>query len=114
VEAAGITLGLPYSRLLNYGWGRVEGMTDTDKGGMANVSYVTPGYIEALRLPVVKGRAFTDSDQPASVPVVIVNERFVARYYKDQDVIGKHIRLAGAQREIVGVVANARATSSGL
>ena len=52
VEAAGVTLGLPYTRLLNMGFGRVEGATADDKGGMTNVSYVTPGYFEALRLPV--------------------------------------------------------------
>lgn len=114
VEAAGVTLGLPYTRLLNLGFGRVEGATDKDKGGMTNLSYVTPGYVEALRLPIRAGRAFTDSDQADSVPVAIVNEEFVRRYYKGQDVVGLHIRVAGGARQIVGVVANARATSSGL
>ena len=114
VEAAGISLGLPYTRLLNMGFARVEGATADDKGGMTNLSYVTPGYIEALRIPVKRGRAFADSDRSDSLPVVIVNEQFVERYYKGQDLIGKHIRVAGAVREIVGVIGNARATSSGL
>jgi predicted permease len=114
VEAAGVTLGLPYSRLLNMGWGRIEGATPDDKGGVTNVSYVTPGYVEALRLPVRGGRAFTDTDQTESAPVAIVNEEFVRRFYKGRDVIGLHIQVAGARREIVGVVGNARATSSGL
>ena len=114
VEAAGITLGLPYSRLLNMGFGRVEGATADDKGGMTNLSYITPGYIEALRIPVRKGRAFTDADRSDSLPVAIVNDEFVRRYYKDQEVVGKHLRVAGAVREIVGVIGNARATTSGL
>jgi predicted permease len=114
VEAAGVSLGLPYTRLLNLGFGRVEGATQEDKGGMTNVSYITPGFIEALRLPLRKGRAFADSDNRDSVPVAIVNEEFVRRYYKGQDVVGLHILTAGARREIVGVVGNARATSSGL
>ena len=114
VEAAGVTLGLPYTRLLNWGFARVEGATDTDKGGMTNVSYVTPGYVEALRLPLRKGRAITEDDRADSPPVVVVNEEFVERYYKGKEIVGLHIRLAGAQREIVGVVGNARATSSGL
>jgi predicted permease len=114
VEAAGVALGLPYSRLLNLGFARVEGATPEAKGGMTNLSYITPGYVEALRLPIRKGRVFSDADRSDSMPVAIVNEEFVRRYYKDQDVVGLHIRVAGGPREIVGVVANARATSSGL
>ncbi len=114
VEAAGVTLGLPYTRLLNLRFGRIEGATPQDTGGMTNVSYITPGYVEALRLPVRTGRAFADADRADSVPVAIVSEEFVRRYYKGQEAVGLHIRIAGADREIVGVVANARATASGL
>jgi predicted permease len=114
VEAAGVALGLPYTRLLNLGFGRIEGATPEDKGGMTNLSYITPGYVEALRLPIRRGRAFADSDRADSAPVAIVNEEFVRRYYKGQEAVGLHIRIAGADREIVGVVANARATASGL
>jgi putative ABC transport system permease protein len=114
VEAAGVTLGLPYTRLLNLGFGRVEGATAEDKGGMTNLSYITPGYVEALRLPIRQGRAFADSDRADSPLVAIVNEEFVRRYYRGKDVVGLHIRVAGGPREIVGVVASARATSSGL
>jgi putative ABC transport system permease protein len=114
VEAAGVTLGLPYTRLLNNWFGRVEGATDDDKGGMTNVSYVTPGYFEALRVPLRDGRLFASVDTTESLPVAIVNEQFAKRFYKDRDIRGLHIRVADAVREVVGVVANARATSSGL
>jgi predicted permease len=114
VEAAGITLGLPYTRLLNMGFGRVEGRTEENKGGMTNLGYITPGYLEALRVPLRKGRMLTAADQADAPPVAIVNERFVERHYKGQNVIGLHIRIANAEREIVGVIGNARATSSGL
>ena len=114
VEAAGITLGTPYTRLLNMGWGRVEGATPEDKGGMTNLSYITPGYIEALRVPLRKGRLFTDADTAQAPQVAIVNDLFVERYFKGQDVLGRHIRIAGGPREIVGVIGNARATHSGL
>ncbi len=114
VEAAGVALGLPYTRLLNLGFSRVEGATAEDKGGMTNVSYITPGYVEALRLPVRRGRTFTEADRADSAPVAFVNEEFVRRYYRDRDVLGLHVRIVGAVREIVGVVGNARATASGL
>lgn len=114
VEAAGITLGLPYTRLLNFGWARVEGATPDDRGGMTNVSYITPGYLEALRIPLRQGRLVTEADQASAPPVVVVNEEFVRKFYRDKDVVGLHIRFAGSEREIVGVVGNVRATSSGL
>ena len=114
VVAAGVTLGLPYTRLLNMGWGRVEGATPDDRGGMANLSYVTPGYFDALRVPVRAGRGFTDADAADSMPVAVVNEEFARRFYQNQPVVGLHVAVAGMKREIVGVVGNTRATSSGL
>ena len=114
VESAGVTLGLPYTRLLNMGWGRVEGATPEDRGGMTNLSYITPGYLEALRVPVRAGRAFNDADTAESMPVAVVNEEFVNRYYRGQEVVGLHISAAGARRQIVGVVGSTRVTSSGL
>ena len=114
VAAAGISLGLPYTRLLNLGWARVEGATAENAGGATNLSYVTPGYFEALRVPLRKGRDFADADAADALPVAIVNEEFVRRFYKNTDVVGLHIRVAGAPRQIVGVVGNTRVTSSGL
>ena len=114
IEAAGVTLGLPYTRLLNLGWKRVEGYDPVEKYLNANVSYVTPGYVEALRLPLRRGRALNDSDRDGAAPVVVVNEEFAKRFYKGADIVGMHISVSGTVREIVGIVGNARATSSGL
>jgi predicted permease len=114
VESAGVSLGLPYTRLLNNGFGRVEGATGEDKGGMANMTYVTPGYFEALRVPLRAGRSFTAADRPDAVLVAVVNDQFAKRFYKDRDVVGLHIRVDGVAREIVGVIGNTRTTPSGL
>jgi ABC-type antimicrobial peptide transport system permease subunit len=79
---------------------------------MTNLSYVTPGYIEALRVPLRGGRTFNDADAATAPFVAIVNEEFARRYYKGQQILGRRIAVAG-EREVVGVVGNARATSSG-
>lgn len=113
VQAAGVSLGLPYTRLLNLGFKRADGPMDGNQGGMTNLSYITPGYLETLRIPVREGRAFTPSDAATAPPVAIVNEEFVKKYFRDQAVLGRRITAAGAPREIVGVVGNARSTSSG-
>ena len=78
---------------------------------------VTPGYFRALGLRVVAGRLLDDRDRPGALPVVVVNESFVRRYYPGQNAIGKRIlveqilpsrRGLGPQVawEIVGVVAD--------
>lgn len=74
---------------------------------------VVPGYFEALRVPLVKGRFFTDSDDRRSRLVVIVNQTFAHRWWPTESAIGKLIREGGPQgqqpyREIIGVVGDAK------
>ena len=42
---------------------------------------VSQGYFDALHIPIVAGRGFTQSDSFDSLPVAVVSERFVARYF---------------------------------
>jgi predicted permease len=113
VQAAGVTLGLPYTRLLNLGFKPLDAGSSVQGSAITNLSYVTPGYIEALRIPVRAGRSISDSDAATAPGVAIVNEEFVRRYYKGQEILGRRIAVAGSEREIVGLVGNARTTSPG-
>jgi putative ABC transport system permease protein len=72
-------------------------------------------YFQTVGIPLLRGRFFTDSDRLDSKPVAIVNERFVNKYFRGQDPVGKQIRPAWSvtdqppqMREIVGVVGNAK------
>jgi predicted permease len=112
VQAAGVTLGLPYTRLLNLGFKPLDGGSPVTGTATTNLSYITPGYFQALRLPLREGRDFADADRAGTEGVAIVNEEFVNRFYKGQTVLGRHIAASGT-RTIVGLVATARATSSG-
>ena len=67
------------------------------------MTYVTLGYFETLRIPVARGRVFTDADGANAARVMVVNEAFVKRYSRDEDVIGRQAIASGA-RTIVGVV----------
>jgi hypothetical protein len=62
--------------------------------------YVTPGYFETMRIPVLRGREFLDSDTPQSAPVVVVSESFAAKYFHGTEAVGRHLTSG----EIVGVV----------
>jgi len=112
VESAGVALGLPYTRLLNLGFKPLDTAADTRRGTITNLSYVTPGYLEALRVPLVQGRSLNAGDTSTSPAVAVVNEEFARRYYPQGDALGRRIAVVG-ERQIVGIVGNARATSSG-
>ncbi len=72
---------------------------------------VTPGYIEALGIPIQRGRTITTQDNETSQPVVLVNELFASRTWPGEDPIGKLVQLGGPKRpwyRVVGVVGNVR------
>jgi predicted permease len=105
VESAAVVLSLPYERALNDGFRRLDGRhVDTDYQ-ITNMFYATPEIFRVLRIPLSRGRAFTDADNASAPDVAIVSESFVRMYLRDDDPIGRHLGLGGAGRcEIVGVV----------
>jgi predicted permease len=101
VEHAAIALTLPFERALNNGFRFVGG---EQQSRIVNTTYVTPEYFDALRIPVVRGRAFTAADTATSAPVILVNQAFVRQYSPDQDPLGRQMASSGAPRTIVGIV----------
>ncbi len=69
---------------------------------------VSEGYFEAMSIPVLRGRAFTDRDRANSPKVVVVDEPFARTYFKDEEAVGKHLKFADRVFEIVGVVGGVR------
>jgi len=57
-----------------------------------------------MEIPSRQGRLLTDSDRSDAPNVAVVSEAFVAREFPNDDPIGKQITVAGASRQIVGVV----------
>ncbi len=102
VESAAVSLGLPYERILNMGARVMEGGT-TDSV-FSTATYVSPGYFETLRLPLLRGRTLARTDSDTAPPAVVINSACARRYLKDLDAVGSHVRIAGVVREIVGVV----------
>jgi predicted permease len=73
---------------------------------------MTPDYFATLGEPILRGRGFTEADNETAVPVAIVNEAFVRRFFPHEDPLEKHFGIdlpenAGTYR-IVGVVADAK------
>lgn len=102
VERAAVGLSLPYERGLN------DGITFHDgpyagKQAVTGAVYVTPGYFDALQIPLLAGRSFMLSDGPATQPVAIVNQTFARKFFPGVSPIG-HVLNKGTV--IVGVVAD--------
>jgi len=120
VQGAGLAL---YNPLTN-NWGElifVAGHPEpkfNDNGG-ASWDRVSANYLQDLGVQVVRGRAFTVSDNETTAPVAIVNEAFVRRFFKNnEDPLDQHFGLdmpenSGSFR-IVGVVHDARFAGWGL
>jgi predicted permease len=85
--------------------GRVEdgGEVRPESGGFI----VTPGYFEALGIPVLHGREFTWEDD-AERPGVIVNRRFAREVWDREDVVGETLGAGEHRIEVIGVVDDVR------
>ncbi|HEX2187673.1 MAG TPA: ABC transporter permease [Longimicrobiaceae bacterium] len=114
VQAAGLTSSVP----LQGGWSTsfaVEGYTapEGDMGPYGNFRPVSPDFHRALRIPLLRGRYFTDADRMGAPRVAIVDELMAKRYWPDGDPIGKRIAYSGTEEnpdwaEVVGVVRHTR------
>ena len=77
---------------------------------MIDYRMASPDYFRAMGMRMVKGRAFSERDKADAPGVVIINETTAARFFPNEDPIGKRIALSLPPdlREIVGVVADVR------
>ena len=108
VRAAGFTQVLP---LQNWGWS--ANSTDFHVVGRPplpappfsfDLRYVTPGYFEALGVPIRRGRGFLPSDTREAPPVIVVNETLARRVFQDDDPVGRPT----TRGTIVGVAGDIR------
>jgi hypothetical protein len=58
---------------------------------MADETYITPDYFEALQTPVLIGRSFTDADGPQTQRVAIVNRTFARKFFHGENPVGRHV-----------------------
>ena len=75
---------------------------EVDRGAVA------PNYLTTLKTPLLSGREFTDQDKANTLPVAIVNQALVDRYWPGQNPLGKRIQLYGQWISVVGVAANGK------
>jgi predicted permease len=117
VDAAAATSYLPLEGGLGLGF-VIQGrpLTNGPVHGGAAWNYVTSRFFDVFKIPIVRGRGFTERDTAASPPVVVINEAFARRYWKNADPIGQRLIIGGGMgpdfaqppREIIGISGDTR------
>jgi predicted permease len=69
---------------------------------------VSPDYLKALRVPLLRGRHLAISDRASAPLVVLVNAAAALKYWPGQDALGQRITVADKERVVVGVVGDIR------
>ena len=88
---------------------RPEPAPNARPGG--DVSIITPGYFEAMRIPMIRGRAFSSDDRAGVPPVAILNQTAARMLFPGEDPVGKRVKVWWTDTptvEVVGVVADIR------
>ena len=95
-------------------WVTIEGYTaKEDERPDPHMQYCSPGFFKTLKIPVLLGREFNERDIAGAPKVGIVNQKFVKRYFKGADPLGRHIGMGidpGTKTDIqiVGVVGDTK------
>ncbi len=76
-----------------------------------SVKVVTAGYHRTLAIPLKSGRYFSDDDRAGAEAVVILSDAAVRMFFAGDDPLGRAVVVAGGERRVVGVVADARQSS---
>ena len=88
----------------------VEGL-HVDEPDRSHIRHITPGYFDALRVPLVEGRRIDDRDRAGTLPVCMVSQTFAKKYFPNGSAVGHRVRRAGATSAwmtVVGVVGDVR------
>jgi len=75
-----------------------------------NVSYnvISPDYFQTMRIPMARGRTFTDADDEKAQYVAIVNEVMAKHFWPNQDPLGRHFTMTREPKHSMQVVGIAR------
>lgn len=73
----------------------LEGKSLPGDGGAPEVEYrvVTPDYFSTMRIPLLRGRRFTDRDDAQAPPVALINETMARKFWAGADPVGRRMKL---------------------
>ncbi len=109
VESAGIVSQLPLGGNLDMYGVHVEGksLPNPEEDPSADRYSITPGYLRAMRIPLLRGREFDERDIATAPAVALVNESMARQFWPGEEPLGKRFRMGdtkGPWKTVVGVV----------
>ena len=108
VEAAAATCCVPLEDRLHGAFQIAGRPPGPDAGDLTGWTLVSAGYFETFRIPLLRGRAFTERDE-SGPPVVIINQAAARRFWPHSDPLRDQIVMGnGIRRQIVGVAGDVR------
>ena len=115
VDAAALGTVLPLSGDHNRADITIEALPTPDPGKFPHPDFhmVSPSYIDALSIPLLRGRNFTDADTDTAPQVALINATMARRFWPNEDAVGKRFHLGhpgseGPWVEIIGVVGDTK------
>jgi putative ABC transport system permease protein len=116
VEAAGVIDDLPLDNGGSHQPITIEGQAVVPMADQPEVDIrlVSPGYLGAMCIPLIRGRDLTDADAAGRSAVVLISASLANRFWPNQDPLGKHLTLTffpDAAREVVGIVGDVKLDS---
>lgn len=75
---------------------------------MALYYVVEPGYLDAMSIPLKRGRFFNQEDDERSTPVTVIDEALAKKYFAETDPVGKRIVVNDVPSQIIGVVGHVK------
>ena len=78
------------------------------RGTLTTLNDIAPSYFQTMRIPLVAGREFTDSDRATTQAVAIASEAMAKHFWPNENAVGKRFHFFGdpTLREIIGVARN--------
>ena len=74
----------------------------------ASLRYITPGYFDTMRIPLLRGRSVSEADTDKTQYTAVVSESFAREYWPTEDPMGRQFDFGVATRTVVGVVGDVR------
>jgi predicted permease len=113
VVSAGLVDDIPFGQDGSHQPIAVEGrpVVPTSEQPEVDVAIISAGYVSAMRIPVLRGRDFTDSDVAGRPAAILISQSMAKQFWPNENPIGKHVTLSffpGVAREVVGVVGDVK------
>ena len=106
VQSAAVAANVPMGYSSDAGPVYIEGRASAGKEDVPVIgnNSVDIHYFETMRIPLLRGRAFTARDNEKAPLVAVVNEVMANKYWPNQDPIGKRFSIRGAEGPFIEVV----------